>query len=269
MSVSSGVVKKTAKTALKGNYLKAVITATVYVFILIICIFCADLFSMFLGRAVGVIWFLLLLVSIIIPITLGYIYFNTRLIFTSVCEPLLIAKYFSDRADYKKAVKFSVFIVWKTALTGAVLFLPAFITDLLASGKVFSAFSISVPVWTSGLWAISSFLKVTATVLLIFIMLKYYLAPFLITADEDMEPAEAVYMAKIISFRTKKDFIWLALSFILYIISCVFVIPLIFVLPLLSSAYTVHSRFSVADYNRNIDKTNSAKTPGFSADISF
>ena len=269
MSISSAVVKKTAKTALKGKYPKAVITAAVYVFVVLSAILCTGLFSYFGGKAAGVILFLLLLVFLIFPLTLGYVYFNIQLIFTSGSEPVLISKYFSCKKAYKRAVKFSVLITAKAVITGAILFIPAFITDLMRSGKIFMLLGMKVPVWTSSLWAVSSFLKTAAIIFLLFIMLKYYISPFLIATDENMEPQRAIYMSKVVSVYTIKDFIWLVLSFTGYILACLLIIPVIFILPYLSVAFAVHQRFGIAAYNENIDKIISADTPSFSADISF
>lgn len=269
MSISSAVVKKTAKTAIKGKYLKGIIAAAVYTFIWLVCLICTEMLSSFAGIFAGLLFFISLLVFLLLPLTFGYVYWGVRVIFSGEAEPLLLFNYFKDASEYKRALKLSAFLSGKTVVTGAILFVPAFITDLIASGKVFTMLGAQIPVWASGLWTVSGILKTIAVICTVLVLLKYYLSPYLLAADENMDPVKAVYLSKIIHSRSGKDFLWLILSFSFLIIACLFLVPLIFIFPLFNVCYAVHCRFSVTDYNKNIDKINRKDIPTFNADISF
>ena len=97
-------------------------------------------------------------------------------------------------------------------------------------------------------------------------MLKFYLSPFLLAADENMKVLEALSISRIIAPVTRREFIFLVLGFICYIVACIFVIPTIFLLPYFAAAYAVHCRYAVAAYNKNAD---GVAVPSFEADISF
>lgn len=263
MNLSTTAVKTTAKTALKGHYLKSIIASVIYIFSVIVCLLCNNIFAYI---SIGFLYFVFLiaeLIFIVIPLTLGFVYFTVRLIFGSDTEPVLIFKFFSSRKDYFRALRFSLSFIGNAIYSGFLLFLPSLFCDLIANGTVFKIFNSEIPLWVSSLWSVSAVLKVLAGIALITLMLKYYLAPFLIAADENMDPLEAMHMSKIVSTASKKDFLWLILSLIGYIIACLFVIPDIFIFPYFACCYCVHCRFAVAAYNRNVDKINLKDIPSF------
>jgi len=108
-------------------------------------------------------------------------------------------------------------------------------------------------------------LKSVAVAVLVAIMFKYYLAPFLVVADEEMDVYEALHKSTVLSRATVMDFIILILSFLGWIILSVTVIPLIFIIPYFMVSYLVHSRFSVANYN-NVVKEFNVSQSSFSAE---
>lgn len=269
MSMHNIAVKTTAKSLLKNNYTSGIIAGCIPVFAFFVCLFCAEMINTVFGAVGTYISFFVLFVLLIAPLITGYVYYSTRFIFTGESQPVLIFKYFSSKAYYIKALTLSFIITGNAFLFGTLFFLPAIFTDLLASGKLFTLLNMQIPLWASSLWAVSSVLKFLAFIFTVLFMLKYYIAPFLMAADENMDPLEAVHMSKIISLRSKKDFVWLVLSFSGYIVLCLFFIPIIFVLPYFNTSYSVHCRFAVAAYNNTVDKLNQPSIPSFNADISF
>ena len=137
---------------------------------------------------------------------------------------------------------------------------------VLSSERFYNFFDLSLPVWTSSLWTLNSFLAIISSFALIFVALKYYLAPFLFVSDANMHPAEAINMSVIISRRTGSDFVALVLSFALWILLSVFVAPLIFTIPYFIAAYGVHCRYAVTAYNNDVDNFNSKDAPFYSVD---
>ncbi len=263
MNSSTVAVKNTAKTALKGNYCNSIAVSSLYIFVFIVCAVCCEMLLSVTGPVLSFIFLIFAFAVFIIPLTLGVIYFTVRLIFGQNTEPVLIFKYFSSRKDFKRALNFSFLLIGNALFVGFLLFLPAFFADLIADGRLFKLFGAQIPLWASGLSTVSDFLKVVAVVSLFAVMLKYYLAPFLLVADENMDPGETLHISKIISSVTKKDFIRLTLSFIWYILACIFVIPDIFIFPYFSVSYCVHCRFCLASYNNTVDKLNKREIPSF------
>ena len=269
MNISSSIVKKTARTALKGRYFSGVAAAAIYIFTFLICILTTELIGNLAGGVTAVLFLIIFCVCFLLPLTLGFVYWGVRVIFSGDCEPIMVFKYFSSRTDYIRALRFSVPITGNALFSGILLFLPAIFADIAASGKLFIFLGVQIPLWASSLWGVSAILKFLASICLIFVMLKFYLAPFLLSADEAMEPLEAMHMSKIITTRSKRDFIFLFFSFSGYILACFFMIPTIFILPYFTASYTVHCRFAIAAYNRNIDSISQNSIPSFDASISF
>ena len=269
MNISISAVKKTAIAALKNKYSTGVMTAAILVFSFIVCFSCTEMAYFTTGAAGGTLLLILLIVFLLFPLASGYVYCGTHLILTGESDPLLIFKYFTSKQAYARVLKLSVLITGNAAFAGALLFLPCFAVDMLASGKLFMLLGAQIPLWASSLWTVSAVLKAAAAFALLILMIKYYLAPFLIAADEDMDPFEAVHMSKVISTRSKKDFLLFLLSFIGYIIAGFLVIPIIFILPYFSTSYSVFCRFAVAAYNTDADRVNRADIPSFDASISF
>ena len=114
MNISSSVVKKTARTALKGKYFKAVIVSCIFVFAWLVLYTCYAILRSIAG-----------------------LYFSVRLIFGSDCEPLTLFKYFSGAKEYFKALKLSLTLSGNAVLMGIFLFLPAIFCDLVANGYFF------------------------------------------------------------------------------------------------------------------------------------
>ena len=81
------------------------------------------------------------------------------------------------------------------------------------------------------------------------IMLRYYLAPFLLVGDDNMTVGEAIHMATIISRRSSNELWALILSFTGWILLSLTMIPLIFTLPYFLSSLAVHCRFAITNYN--------------------
>ena len=150
---------------------------------------------------------------------------------------------------------------------GIILFIPSFIVDLFSSSFIYDVLKMPTPLWTSNLYYLSLFLKTVATVILIFIMARYYMAPFLIAADEDMEVDEAIHMSDTISKRTMLDFIYLFFSFFGWILVSVLVFPLIFTMPYILISFGVHVRFAIAEYNKRIDLKTRESSNTFVAGI--
>lgn len=266
MLAPSPVVKVTAKDALRKNFLKSSAASCVLIFAFFIDVFISSIISIFAGNIGYIISLALLMLFVVCPLILGVLTYFRRLLWNQDDSVLIIFKYFSSVAEYKRALHFSFLICIRLALSAAILYLPCIIVWLLSNEQIYSFLDISLPLWASNLWALNSFLGILATLALVFVMLKFYLAPFIFVSNDDIDPAEAVNMSTIISKRTGADFFGLVLSFAGWILLSLFVAPLIFTLPYFIASYGVHCRFAITAYNRDVDRFNASVTPSFSTE---
>lgn len=266
MLAPSPIVKATAKQALRENFLKSVAVACVLVFAFFSCVLISSLVSIFLGDVGYIAAMALMIAFVMFPLVLGVLSYFRRKLYNQDDSVLIIFKYFSSAAEYKRALHLSLLIGVKLVVSALILYFPCIIVWVLSSEKLYLFFDISLPVWSSNLWALNSFLGFVASLALLFVMLKYYLAPFIFVSSDNIDPAEAVNMSIIISKRTGADFFGLVLSFAGWILLSFLVAPLIFTLPYFIQSYTVHCRFAVNAYNRDVDRFNASITPSYSTD---
>lgn len=266
MLAPSPVVKQTAKTALAERFLHSVAVCTVLIFAFFSAELIASLVSIFAGVVGYLVTNFIMLFFAIFPLLLGVLYFFRRLLWGQKDSLLVIFKYFSSKNEYKRSIHFIFLLCVRLVLGAFILFLPCIVVWLLSNEQIYAWLDISLPIWTSNLWALNSFLVIIASFVLAFVMLKYYLAPFIFVGNDDIDPAEAVNMSTIISKRTGGDFFGLVLSFFGWIALSIFIAPLIFTVPYFIAAYGVHCRFAIAAYNRDVDRFNADNAPRFSTD---
>lgn len=264
MSASSRVIKLTAKTALKNNWVGAVITSAVAVLAYFICSLSASILSIAIGNIAANIIFYAMLLFGFLPIGFGLLRYFWRLLFSVRDNPLSLFYYFSEKPLYLKALKLEFMILLRAFGFGIVLYLPAIAVWVISNNFIYDLLGLPIPMWSANLNYVLSLLTTTATAILFFIMVKFYLSPMLFVADDDIDVAEAVHMSKTISKKTALDFIFLGFSFIGWILLTFLYIPTIFILPYIITSYLVHSRFSVAEYNKHIEQNMKNEFPSFS-----
>lgn len=267
MTAGSSVVKLTAKTALKNNWLKCIAASLVPIFCIFVLLFSADYISYISNDAAAYIILAVMAVFIFMPLLLGTLRFFWRMIFGAEDREAALFYYFSDKGKYKRAVHMALSLAARGIGFGAIFFSPALVVDIFSGVKFYDLINMPVPIWTGNLYYISAFLKAVASVLLFFIMSKYYLAPFLIIADENMEAAEALHMSSIVAKNTILDYISLLFSFFGWFIISFFIFPLIFTMPYFTASLCVHVRFAIADYNKRVEKNTENTFPTYAAGI--
>lgn len=266
MVAPSPVVKKVARDALKQDLLKSVVVCCVALFAFFIVLLTSSLISIFAGRTGYFISMGLMTVLLLAPLFLGVLYYFKRLVFGQKDSALIMFKYFSSAKEYRRSLVLTAILTMRFVFVATILYMPCIIVYTLSSERLYEVLNISMPLWTSSLWALNSFLSVLSAFGTAFVMLKYYLAPFIFIGNDDIDPAEAVNMSTIIAKRSGADFFGLALSFIPWILLSIFVAPLIFTLPYFTASYCVHCRFAITIYNRDVDNFNASATPSFSTE---
>lgn len=266
MSAPSPVVKKAARQALSGKYIQSAVACCILVFTCLIGDILGSLIGMITGFVGVIAFWIVFFVAAVSPLSLGLIYYFKRLSQNQNDNVTVVFKYFSEKDCYKKALQFSALIFAKFVAAAAVLFFPCILSYIFSSEWLYALFDLHIPVWASNMWVLNSVLAIFAVFALFFVMIKYYLAAFLIVSDENMTPAEAVNMSTIISKRTGSSFVGLNLSFAWLILLSLLVAPLIFTLPYFLASYVSHCEFSVDEYNNDVDEFLSKYIPSFKVD---
>ena len=266
MLAPSPIVKQRAKSALSSRFLHSIAVSCVFIFAMFTGELVASLASIFSGTVGYCIVLIAFAIFAAMPLFFGFLYYFHRLLCEQNDSLLVIFRYFSSAYEYKRTLHLTLLLGIRLAFAVLILYSPCIIIWFLSSERLYSLFDISIPVWTSNLWALNSFVVIVASFALVFIMLKYYLSPFIFIANDNIDPAEAVNMSTIISKRTGGDFFGLVLSFAGWILLSLFIAPLIFTLPYFASSYCVHCRFAITAYNRDVDRFNASVAPSYSTD---
>lgn len=262
---SSRIVKLTAKTALSGKWLNAFFASGIVIFASLILSNSMSVLSLVAGEIFTTISMVLISVFVISPLSLGLLRFFWRNLFDVKDNPISVFYYFSSVSEYKRILSLVLSIAFKLIFWGVLLYIPVLIVELMSHSFIYDIANMPLPVWTTNLTNLKTFLKILSGVLVGFAMLRFYLAPMLFIADDNIEAAEAMHMSTVISKKTSVDFIYFLLSFIGWIALSVLMLPLIFTLPYFITSYLVHSRFAVADYNKTVKHNNDNIFPSFTA----
>ena len=265
MSSTSNAVKITAKTALKEKWIKAIIACCIIIFSFFIISNSISVLSEVVGEIAAQIIFAIFLVFLISPLIIGLFRFFWRILFDADDNPVSVFYYFSNIKIYKRVMLLILFFSFKLIFWRVILNIPAYIVELLSHNFIYDMVDMPIPVWTANLSNFTVFLKVISAVIVFFITLRFYLAPMLFVADDNIEFGEAMHMSTIIAKKTSIDFIYLILSFLGWILLSVLLIPLIFTMPYIITSYLVHARFAVADYNKQIKLSAENTFPSFTA----
>jgi len=256
LTTSSTAVKITAKTSLKGKWIPAIAVCCIFIFSFMIISNSISILSLVTGGLIAELVLLSIYILILGPLALGVIRFFWRMLFDACDKPLSLFYYFSHKHIYKRSLGLILTLAFKMILWSFFLKIPVFVTEFLANEGIYEFFEMPIPIWTANLGGIKIFLEVITSVLIGFIMLKYYLAPMLFVADDNIEPAEALLMSKTISKKTTIDFIYFLASFLGWFLLSLTMVPIIFIFPYFVTSYLVHSRFAVAEYNKLIKQIN-------------
>lgn len=267
MTASGAVVKLTAKTALKNNWLKTSVACLTVIFAFFTVSIASGFITFVLNDVAAYIFFAVAAVFLLFPLIFGLIKFFWRFIFGADDNPISVFSCFSCVREYKRILRLTVALGLRAVGIGILLFLPSIIIDIFSNADIYELLNIPIPLWTSNFGYMSVFLKTVAAVVLFFLMLKYYIAPFLLIADENMEVAEAIHMSATVSKNVMLDIIYLIFGFSGWIILSVLVIPLVFTLPYMLTSLSVHVRFAIAEYNKRVESINNTGIPTFDAGI--
>lgn len=256
MAAGTKAVKTTAIITFKSNAIHCVSSGLILIFSYLCCILTSSLFSFANLIYLDFIFKYILTFLLISPLIMGLLRYNWRIIFNVKDECISVFHYFSNKQLYFKCLKLELLLIFKAFTRSFIFFLPALFVKLFSQKFFYDFFSIRMPVWAGNLGPIFNGLLTFGFVILIFMMLKYYLTPMLLVADENIEIDEAFHMSDIISKKSVIDFIFLCGSFLLWYFASYLIFPLVFTLPYMILSYLYHCRFAVAEYNSDIKILN-------------
>ncbi len=263
MTATTSAVKTTAKQILKGKWIKSFAFSLILICSYLIVLYCSQLLTPVLGVVASNIIFALLCIFLLFPLFLGALRSFRRMQWGCDDYTVGVFHYFSSKHEYKRALCFTALMSIRVAAMGIVVYLPYIALALISSGEFYEIFGLNMPAWAAELKIVASVIGLASSVILLFCSVRYYLAPFLFVADEDMDPAEALLTSKIISRRSSYDFWALVLSLAPFLLLSLLLAPLIFLLPYFAVCYLVHCRYTVAEYNSIIERLNN-NTPYYS-----
>ena len=187
MSVGTNAVKVTAKTVLKGNWLKAIAVCLIAVFSAFIGLYTISLLSIFIGEIAVNILSSIYNVFLILPLGLGILRYIWRMLFSADDNPVYVFYWFSSKRLYTDALHFIMLIVIRVFMWLGILNIPTLLLYILSKSFIFDIFDISMPIWVANLSYSVNFLLNASVIITFFIMLKFYIAPILFVADYDID----------------------------------------------------------------------------------
>ncbi len=267
MTVASSTIKKAAGDALKNNIIKSFVVCVSVLLCYLINYNISSCLYFLGGNTFANIFFIIINLFMFSPIIFGAIRYFWRML-CGVCDnPVSVFYYFTSKQNYLKSIKITLRLAVKAAIYAVLFFVPFFAVSVISNVKIYEFLDITIPLWTANLSNLSVFLRSIGTIATIFAMLKFYLVPMLIVADENMDVNEAMHMSAVISKRTTLEFIFLVFSMLGWILLSLLFIPLLYTIPFFITVYLTHCSFAVSEYNEHIKNLNSQAFPSFMAGI--
>lgn len=265
MTVSSSSIKMAAKSILKTNFIGSIVATVILLAVWFVSYNISAVISLIAGNNVFFIVLLAFALFVVSPLVMGLIRFFWRLNFGQKDNPINIFYYFSSKADYLKVLHLVFAIAIRTVICFLIFSIPVYVLQLITGTWIYTVLNVSIPIWTANLSNLISFIRFISITATFVYVLKFYLAPMLFVADENMDIGEALHLSTVISRRTTLDYIFLIFSFSGWILLSVLVVPLIITLPYMIVSYLIHCSFAVDAFNEEISKINHDDIPTFVA----
>ena len=250
------VVKNTVKATLKDRRISAGIAGSIPYVMYLVLMSMYGVFALLLTRNMLILTAVLSAVGmfIFLPVFLGVLRWFWRM--AEGCDDPVseIFYYFTSFFLYKRAVKCILFLTFKCAAGLFVCLLPYFVVNVLSNAWIYQFLGTEIPLWVAGLAVVEAFLRLVGIIIGIFVISRYYLFPARVVMDDNTLLLEAMHSSAVVSKRSFSYFFSLALSMLGWIIISVFMIPIFYTAPLFFTAYVVHARYAIVNYNQNIDK---------------
>lgn len=251
--IQTKAVKSTAVASLKGNWAWAIISALAPVGVFIISVIIEGAFSVITSGSTAV--FALMVLLVVFPVLLGSVRIFWKIANSEKQYISDLFYYFSNKNEYKRAVKFAVAAIIPLSLTFSICLMPSALLTALSN---FETLRLSVPVIAMFLGYLSQLFAVAGIIYFLFVVFNYYTAVFLFTVNSEMTAVECIKKSRELAKFTKGIYVPHVFSYIGWIFLSVFVLPLVFTMPYMLMSYVVDCRFCVSYYNRLKETVNTA-----------
>jgi uncharacterized membrane protein len=267
MSVSTAKIKLIAKSILKENYISGAIATVIAFSAILLCSNIAAVLGFVFGEVVAVginslMWFFVLT-----PLLFGITRYFWRMCCGVKDNLVCIFYYYSSFQLYFKALQLAFGLFIRVFGCFLIFSIPVVIAKLISGSWLYSVLGVAIPIWTVNFANIINFLIYIAVILTVFSALKFYLAPMILVANEDLTVPQIIRFSAVISNKTYFDYLFFAFSFIGWILLSVLVIPVIFTIPYFIIAYLVYASYAVSSYNEKIFKNNQGNIPTYVAGV--
>ncbi len=267
MTISNSSIKNISKDILKSNYIGSTIVTAIFFSAVFICYNIFALLSVVTGTYFSFSVFAGLCFFVLAPLFMGVIRYFWRLSCGTADNPISVFYYFNSAKIFFKTLQLVFSLALRVAVSYLIFSIPVFAFRLISGSWLYSVLNMPIPIWTVNLTGVISILRLIAFIATLFSVIKYYLAPMLFVADENIDTAEAMHLSTVISKRTLLDFIFLVFGFFGWLLLCLLIIPLIFTVPYILTSYLVHCSYAVSAFNEEITRINHDDIPTFIAGV--
>lgn len=261
MLPSSKAIKKTARRALNGNWVRCVGVSLVLVLALAFCAVFAEtifaIFSTYIHTPNGKLTVPGFVIALTCTAVIAFFVFP-------LCEGVVrwfwfftlekerpvseIFYYYSNRVYLIGSVYLALRLIARLAAVAVACYLPAVLVWSLANGTFYSLSGYSDGDTTAVLKPLLYVFTALSTLLLVKIAVRYSLAPVIAVINEDIDARSAIALSATIARRYKNAYFNVLVSFIGWIVISVLGVTMLYTLPFLFVSYTVFCRFAINSY---------------------
>lgn len=253
-------IKKTAKASLQNEWPTAIALGTVVLAFYLVSInlfsFSLYVFSTTAARLLMTVIFCAVVLFIGVPLIMGMLRCFWGMASGSPLKITEIFYYFSSGKVYKRLGAFTLSLLGRMLLSSLALLLPSFIIGLISKYSSLLFVNVAEPLWFSNIWIFELLLRAIAICCIVYIALRFYLAPFIFIAEEGSDARCVISKAQKISKITTGNFTTLIFSLIGWLLLSVFFVPMVFTLPYIIMCYIVHCRYAAVYYNGKLKTYN-------------
>ena len=251
--VSAGLIRKNAAAVIKKILPQCTAVTGIFCLFSLLGVFFGQLFSLFFPASIRTEIILALSaifnIFLVTPLTLGIQRWAWRLTGGADDSLRTILYAFGDGEGYRRALGFSLrynLRLYALQLAGLpALLLEKWDASSSTTGVLSDVWGTAAPV----LSAAAALLELIGGIFCLWLTLRYFLAPYLLSNDETLSPAQALRLSFKMMSRRAGGLLGFFLSFIGWGLLCLLVLPVMYVLPLIWISGAIYARYLIADYN--------------------
>lgn len=254
MIPSAHVIKRTAKSQLKNNWVPAIVVAVLFMLVvnffgvllglMISFFYGAHKLIMLLRIAISVIYGITVF-SVVIPLFHGMLRWFWYLGLEKKLPLGTLFYYFSEGRLYIKCLSFYILLLGKMLMVTALCLLPSALLRILP--EVLKYFIENVDSYGMLFYFASVALLILGLAVALVLSMKYFAAPVLAIIGEEKEIEEILTISRELQLSKGSCVVFIA-SFLGWIAISYLGVPLLYTLPYFFTSYVVAVRFAVVNH---------------------